>query len=486
MEAGVTLNLHNSPFAKGVDEAKKKAQDFGHTLDSVTESLKKVFADSPKLAEKGSTAINKLTKGFVNLKSVSAAAGSGSGGMGFLLGGLIGGAVGAGISKIPEIIGRISTEGQAAKQRMHELGTEGLKLSKSVRWEVPAEGIHTLMSRSKDLHKNHRGVNDELRKYDSSKHPVTGTFRRTYAGLSGAYEGLKTGQPLVGLGVAAWQAFRPEEMVSGQKQSADKTKEIAKNRADIVQSMKDSLSVTKEAITGDKFEAQILQERFDTEVQIAALRDKFKNIEVAPLREASALRIQQLEDQKALAKIDIAAEYHKAQATRPGIGLTDREVTGAQLFRDRRDIQRQLLKASNPMERAKLSVQFDQTRNSIEELEYRQYIAEDRATGSQRTGGTYGGTTQAQGERLQAQRRKGVQDMIRRDPALKKRLDDAAGLPYAEYAPGQTQLLPSEVKTEKPAGIVGVTSPSRRGMLEGAGGGRTIADLYNLIEQKWQ
>lgn len=495
MEASVTLNLNNSPFAKGIEDAKKKSHEFGHVLDSVTESVKKVFADTPKMSEQGSQAVSRLTRGLVNLRGAAGGGGGpGGGGPGLLLAGLIGGVVGAAITKLPELIGRIRSEGQEAKASMHELGTEGLRLSKSVAFEQPAEGLEALGHRSRELQKNLRGVHDELRKYEPTLHPLSATLRRVYSGIAGAYEGFKTGAKVGGqsyLGAlvgTAMGVLRPGEQASGQRQERERAADIFKNRQNALKAMTNMLSVTKEQIVGDRFEADIIQERFDTELKISKLRKRFTPEELAPLREASDLRIKQLRAQQALVKLDIAAEYHKSQLERPGIGLIDREVQGAELFRRRADIQRQMQLAMSPEQKGRLAVQGANVRNSIEDLEYRQWIAETRGSGGQSTGRPYGGGTQAWGERLQAQRRKQIQDMIRNNPVLKKRLDQALGEGYTQYAPGQDALLPSEVKTDQMTSRrnLGSGSPSRGELISGRAGGRTIDDLYNLIEQKWQ
>jgi len=235
---------------------------------------------------------------------------------------------------------------------------------------------------------------------------------------------------------------------------------MAEYRAKTAEAAKIELAATSATVLRDDISGKIIQEKLTTFTRIKQLtKEGFGADVTGPIIGASNLRIRALKSQRAFQLFDIAEGFFNAQVNRPGMGLTPSEQAGAPLFGRQRTIGAKMKTTPNAMERAQLGVEALGIRNQIESGEMEQYIKQTGFTGGQAGGGRHG-TTVSQDEAIQARLEKQIMTAIRSNPALKAQLDKAMG-----------SGLTTKNLTSGPADI---------------GGGRTLNDIYNLVDQKWQ
>ncbi len=454
------MGLDNKPLVDGLRDSVKHASDFADRLK----------AGFDKHAFEG------MTKGLAASRDTAGAATEAVGGLFDAI--KVGGAIGStAISAISGLFTAAIIQSRQMKNETHGLIHEFSSVNRQADFGQAAEGVEVLGDRIKSLHREQRKVTDEARKMDQAFHPIKTSLSDTVETFR--HFGVPT---ILRHPIESFRTLRnnPREVLTEEtlrlnKENTETQKRLRVANRQRAKAIHDELTITEATLHEDEVVGKIEQERLATKVRISKLRRQgVGEPALNDIQAESNLRIQSLRAQESFKKLDIAAEFQKAQLERPGIGLTQPEVQGAQLFRQREDIQQQLRIEPSAAGRAKLNVQADVNRNQIEEAEFQQLFRRGAKSGRGNSGGGMFHTAD-EGLRAFAKYRERIQDTIRNDPALRNQLDVEIGKPFAFQAPRQTQLMPS---TQGPTGA----SDTQHDI----SGGRSLNDIYTLIDKKWQ
>ncbi len=432
-----SIGLDTKPLIEGLKESKRQASDFKSAL--------------------GKDTFGQVVKGVTASKDATQ-------GLGAAMGGLTGGLKAAGTSAIAlyalkEILTRAAQAGKQSRDQVLGLERETHKLVRTSDFSTAAEGVDDLTGKYRGLGREVRRLRDAESGFSETRHPILGPLRHLGEQLRGR-ESIFGGPS--------------ESEIKLSRASAAIGERRARIATIITDAAKDEYDVTRATVQEDEIQGRIKQEQLQTEARIAKLRKaEFGPDVIEPIKRASELRIQTLRAQESFQKLDIAAAFQKAQLERPGIGLTAPEVQGAQLFRQRADIQQRLGIEPSAVGRARLGVEADVNRNQIEEAEFQQFRRGGAKSGRGTSqGGQFRSATE--GMKAHARYRERIQDMIRNNPELRDALDTGIGAPFAFGAPRQTQLMPVTPPASSPAEQHDIS------------GGRSLNDIYQLIDKKWQ
>ncbi len=432
------LTLDDKPFLATLKKSTANANSFG-------EKLKTVFGREPVPERRAARALTELARGFT--ASSDAAEGFSTVAQG-LMGTLkLAAPASFGVALLGTTLIKAAIAGKQSRDEVAGLERETHKFTRTAEFATSAEGLDELAGKYANLRKESRKLADETGRFSETRHPVAGMIKHLGEQLRGR-ESLFGGPS--------------ESEVKLTKAQTATAQQMLKMRTKITESAKGDLDITKAAVLQDSTRAQILDEQAKTEARIAQYKKALLPDEViAQVREASALRVSALGAELAGKRIGAGEALHAARVTRPGIGLTESEVSGAQLFRKSFDIQRRIANEPNLMAKGQLMTQFLGVRNQIESAELEQFLKSTGGFGGGAGTGPINVVTAAQGEVEQARIEKQIMTAIRSNPVLRGNLDAALGS-RSVFGP----------------------NPSQGG--GDIGGGRTLNDLFNLIDQKWQ